>query len=69
MKTYNIPALWQKACKADGINPKAKFVCFSKENKYAKLYNEAMLKRAKILKANQEILTDPDIDNGDIADS
>jgi len=34
--------LWKKACEYDGIPPDSKFVTFSKDNPYAKLYNEAL---------------------------
>ena len=38
--------LWVLACKFDCVPTDSKFVCFSKGNKAAKLYNELMLKVA-----------------------
>jgi hypothetical protein len=34
-----IAILWVKACEFDKIDPKSKFVCFSKNNVYAEQYN------------------------------
>ena len=44
--------LWVKACEEDGIDPTAKFVIFSKGNKYAQMYNrfslEAMVNAVRL---------------------
>jgi len=40
--TYTIPQLWQLACAYDHIEPGSKFVVFSAENPYARIYNFAM---------------------------
>jgi hypothetical protein len=37
-------ALWIKGCKHDGIDPAAKFVCWSAGNPYDKPYNKAVEK-------------------------
>jgi hypothetical protein len=40
MATYNLKQLWIKACEQDGIDPSSKFVVFSKDNRWAKKYND-----------------------------
>lgn len=42
MTSYNLQELWKKACEHDGIDPKAKFVSFSKDNPWMKKYAKAM---------------------------
>lgn len=37
-----VKILWNRMCRADGIDPKSKFVAFSTSNPYAAQYNEAM---------------------------
>ena len=39
MATYTLKDLWIKACEQDGIEPSSKFVVFSKDNRWAKKYN------------------------------
>jgi hypothetical protein len=43
--------LWRKACDFDGIATDSRFVVFSKENKFAAFYNQAML---RLSEARQE---------------
>jgi hypothetical protein len=38
-----VKTLWTRACEEQGIPADSKFVVFDPSNKYAKLYNEAML--------------------------
>jgi hypothetical protein len=40
--------LWTKMCRSDGIDPKSRFVEFSKDNPYQAEYNEAMVKYQKL---------------------
>lgn len=37
-----ISTVWQKACEFDGMPPETKFAMFSKDNRYAKAYNDLM---------------------------
>lgn len=39
MATYTLKELWTKACKHDGVDPASTFVVFSKDNPWAKKYN------------------------------
>ena len=41
---FILKSLWIAACNADGVDPKAQFVIFSPDNKYAKMLNAYSLK-------------------------
>lgn len=44
-------SLWKDACEFESINPDSKFVCFSKNNKFAEFYGIAMSRYFEALKA------------------
>lgn len=37
-----VQALWQQACEYEGIEPTAKFVCWSEDNPYYEAYSKAI---------------------------
>lgn len=47
MGENSIQELWIKACEYDHIPPNSKFVTFSKDNPYAKQYNDALIAEGK----------------------